>query len=350
MYDVEDFDKIFDNCRYSPALVSAIQENQHVLGGRTFFERLLELLGIKCTDTSGTSPLPAVYRAADTNAGRRMYPPKDDATFAELHTRIVAAPITLHYKYCLVFYLLKDLSPSHHRDVEIAADFAGNVHLDKRFWTFIEGIWELDHLAWETAVENLTYPGLIPTFPDEILMALLGRGEKMGVGGAEGGKDALPAAYFECVRPPLGSDAVRDKFARYMAQRNVTETYYWIRTRPDPEHYGLLEILFEQTLAQAPAPTAAVYPREVRAEELVGLPFTEEEEDWMEEFLTVGKGRTLRGAEDTVQLRRLAGGRFADFAKEGVKGKKVDGVNWETLRDGVRRGVGGRIGEEGYVG
>jgi hypothetical protein len=53
MYDVDNFDAVFGNCRYSPALVSSIQDNQHALPDkRTFFERLLELLGIRCAPKS----------------------------------------------------------------------------------------------------------------------------------------------------------------------------------------------------------------------------------------------------------------------------------------------------------
>lgn len=274
-----------------------------------------------------------------------MYPPKDNATFAELHSRIVKAPIALHYKHCLLYYLLKDLSPSHHHTPEISAQFANTVHLDTRFWFFIDGIWDLDHLQFESAVSSLTYPGLIPTFPDEILFALLSRGEVHGMGGAQGGADPLPAAYWECVRPPLADGKVRRKFATYMAQRNVTETYFWIRTRAESERLELLEVLVQETLAAAPPPTADEYPKEERAQELVALPFEEREEEWLIRYLAEGKGRSLRGAEDTVQMRRLAGGRFAEFAKEGAKGRLAGGVNWDGLRDGVRRGVGERIKE-----
>ena len=47
MRDVEDYEDIFPS-GYPDGLTSAIYENQSMLGGRTFFERLLELLSIKC--------------------------------------------------------------------------------------------------------------------------------------------------------------------------------------------------------------------------------------------------------------------------------------------------------------
>jgi hypothetical protein len=52
MLDIEDFDAVFsDGVTYSDGIVQQIQEYQHALGGRTFFERLLDLLKIKGTST-----------------------------------------------------------------------------------------------------------------------------------------------------------------------------------------------------------------------------------------------------------------------------------------------------------
>ena len=48
MRDIEDYELIFPHGSYTEALRSDIQESQSTLGGRTFFERLLELLNVKC--------------------------------------------------------------------------------------------------------------------------------------------------------------------------------------------------------------------------------------------------------------------------------------------------------------
>lgn len=275
--------------------------------------------------------------------GRRIYPPRTERDLRELHKRISDAPITPHFKQCLIFYLLKDLSPSQHKEKELATQFAQSVHLSKPFWTFIDGIWELDHLQYDVAVGLLTHPSIIPTFPDEILHALLNRRETSS---SLYDTDFLPLAYYNCAKPPLANDALKTQFVKYMATRNVTETYYWIRARPEYEHTALLEALFEQTLDRAnwaPAEVKERYPTEDKAMELVSLPFSEEEERWLENFLTEGKGRTLRGAEDTVLMRRLATGQLREFTSEkGTKGRKYDGLNWETLKDGVKRGLGPR--------
>jgi hypothetical protein len=288
-------------------------------------------------------------------AGSKLYPPKNNQQLHNLHERIISAETSLHNKHCLIFYLLKDLSPQHHGSTELATGFARDVHLEKRFWTFIEGLWALDHLEFRTAVENLTHPSIIPTFPDEILFTLLKGRDKLGSVGVQKGAedDILPLAYYNCVKPPLEDQKVRDEFAKYMSGRNVTETYYWIRDRPDHEHKPLLEILIEQTLERSAWSSGAedeLYTREEKAVEFVSLPFSEEEEEFVEKFLTEGRGRTYQGAQDTVLMRRIAMGRLVDVASEtGTRGRKHDGVNWEMLKDGVKRGLGPRKHEENFV-
>ncbi|KAL5387476.1 hypothetical protein PMIN02_008136 [Paraphaeosphaeria minitans] len=332
MFDIEDYDQIFPYGSYAEGLRRDIAECQSTLGGRTFFERLLELLNIKW---------------------RKIYPPNGDDGLRELHNRICEAPITLHYKHCLVFYLLRDLSPHYKTSPEWATQFATSVHLETRFWTFIEGIWELDHLQFDNAVGHLTHPSIIPTFPDEILLTLVNRRHHQLSTMSE--TDILPLAYYNCVKPPLATEAVRQPFVQYLAARNVTETYYWIRARPDHEHRQLLEALVEQTLdhrawgAGDPSVIESIYPRQEKAVELVGLPFSPEEEEWIEKSLTEGKGRTLKGAEDTVLMRKIATGRLHSFvAGKSKQGKAHHGVDWKTLKDGVKKGLGPREGEEGF--
>jgi hypothetical protein len=54
MLDVEDFDAVFQHTYYSDGIVRQIQEYQHALGQKSFFERLLDLLRIKNLGTSGS--------------------------------------------------------------------------------------------------------------------------------------------------------------------------------------------------------------------------------------------------------------------------------------------------------
>lgn len=49
MRDIDEFESVFpEDTTYSQNLADQIELNKKQLGGRTFFERLLELLQIKC--------------------------------------------------------------------------------------------------------------------------------------------------------------------------------------------------------------------------------------------------------------------------------------------------------------
>ncbi|KAF2176344.1 hypothetical protein K469DRAFT_678690 [Zopfia rhizophila CBS 207.26] len=323
MLDIDDFDAVFRGNIYSKGLIDEIEGNRFLLGGKLFFDRLLELLQIKV---------------------QRLYPPKSDQQLRELHQRIVNAPTALHNKHCLLFYVLRDFTNSYHEHTEISAVFGGLIHLEKRFWTFLEGLWALDHLNLETAVGYLTHPTIIPTFPDEIILALL----KHKPRDITDDDHILPMAYYNSAKPPLDNEEAKKEFVKYMANRNVTETFYWIRARQEYERRHLFEILVEETLDRYTSDK--LEERSARATELVGLPFDEEEERWFEEFLTEGKCRNINGARDTIMVRRIATGRLKDAANDGkLRGKKWDRVNWDILKDGIKSGLGPRSDEDSFV-
>lgn len=84
--------------------------------------------------------------------------------------------------------------------------------------------------------------------------------------------------------------------------------------------------------------------------ELVSLPFSDVEEKFIEEFLSTGKGRSYRNAEDTVMMRRIATGRLSDVVKDqDTRGRRADGVNWDSLKNGIDKGLGPRRDEDGFA-
>ena len=200
-------------------------------------------------------------------------------------------------------------------------------------------------MNFETAVGQLTHPSIIPTFPDEIMLTLLNR---RFYHGQKAFDDVLPLAYYNCAKPPLVKEDVKTEFVKYMAGRNVTETFYWIRARPEYEHKPLLDILIEETLDRSAwSSSDEEYTREEKAMEFVSLPFDDGEEAYVDHFLTEGKGRNFRGAGDTVMMRRIATGRLQQAVGDVAnKGRKHDNVNWDLLKDGVKRGLGPRRDEE----
>lgn len=165
--------------------------------------------------------------------------------------------------------------------------------------------------------------------------------------------DILALAYYNCVKPPLEDEKTRVEFAKYLAGRNVTDMYDWIHSRPEHEQKPLLEILIDETLnhnAWSDRSEDGVYTRDAKAYELVSLPFTNEEEQFIEKFLTEGRGRTFQNAQDLVMMRRIATGKLADVAADvATRGRRLDGVNWDVLKDSVKRGLGPRKDEKDFV-
>ncbi|KAF2144504.1 uncharacterized protein K452DRAFT_245384 [Aplosporella prunicola CBS 121167] len=312
MLDVNDFEAVFSfdpNYTYSQTTITSINSNRRTLGGTLFFDKLLAQLHIK----SG-----------------HLYPPHKNADLRDLHERIVTAPIADHHKQSVLFYILRDCRAPD-AALDPADSFAKSCYLPQKYWVVVEGLWEMDHLQFRPAMESLTHPSLLPTFPAEVLLTLLEHVQ-------ESDRD-LPLAYYNCVQPPLTTPALQTSYFRYLAGLSVTEAYAFLQAQPSQTQKNLLQILISETLSFVP-----LSERAERSVELIDLPFTDEEEEWFEDYLLAGKGRTLHGARDTVVMRRIAVGKYADALDVGkqLTGRRYDGVTWESIKDKIGRGLGPR--------
>jgi hypothetical protein len=121
-----------------------------------------------------------------------------------------------------------------------------------------------------------------------------------------------------------------------MCTASLTEAFYFSRSQGPSRHQQLFDQLIHSVLA-----SHAGDARGSRALELIALPLSEEEETWFEEYLVEGKGQALPGARDTVMMRKVATGRIGEAVEFGRKmtGRKFDGVNWASLREGLQQGV-----------
>ncbi|EOD51824.1 hypothetical protein UCRNP2_1380 [Neofusicoccum parvum UCRNP2] len=319
MLDINDFEAVFASDAiggdiYPHAVVNAIRGNRRTLGGSLFFDKLLAQLHVK----SGY-----------------LYPPAKNADLRELHERITTAPIADHYKQSLLFYLLKDSSGEGETRAE---DFAKAVCLPRKYWVVIEGLWHMDRLQFSTprqnALESLTHPSLLPTFPEDVLKVLLEHSPDQGA--------HLPLAYYNTVRPPLTDPELQRAYFRYLTALSVTQSYFFARTQPEQDRRALLEMLVQEAMAHDNREERAQ-----RTEELVDLPLTEEEERWFEEFLLEGKGRSLHASRDTVMARRLATGRYPDAVDVGkpLTGRRFNDVTWDGVKDILGAGLGSRAAE-----
>ena len=167
----------------------------------------------------------------------------------------------------------------------------------------------------------------MPTFPQEILYTLCRHAPK---------DDAtLPLAYFHTVSPSITSNKVLEALFDVMCRASITEAFHFSRSYGDLIHRTLLEYLISFIHL-----SAAGDIRAAKAIELIGLPLTEEEELWFEEYLLEGKGRTLQGVRDTLTARQIASGRLQDALGDGkdLNGRKEDGMNWMTLKASMKQG------------
>lgn len=140
-------------------------------------------------------------------------------------------------------------------------------------------------------------------------------------------------AYYHTACPPLASEKVQKAFFETLCRASITESFYFTRKHDETERRKYLELLIYFVLN-----TGAGQIRSNRATELIGLPLDDREEEWFEECLLRGRGRSLHGAKDTVMMRRLASGKFSNLSTdlESLGGKKIDGVNWDVLKQSMK--------------
>ena len=85
-----------------------------------------------------------------------------------------------------------------------------------------------------------------------------------------------------------------------------------------------------------------------RSVELVNLPFTHEEDDWFEDYLLRGEGRTLRKSGDTWMMRKIGTGKFSEsLSVKGLSNRSISGLDWGTLSKAVQDGLGPRLDCDG---
>ena len=297
MYEWQDFKTVFQpkpDFKPDAKHAEAILRHREELGGTLFFDRIWNSLGLKHPT--------------------KNYPPKSNAELRTLWSKIVQAQVGDEQKLALLYYLVRDV-----RTGNLEAHFVRNTHLPEKYRLMVSGLWELDHLQFSKALEHLTDPSLTPTFADDILLVLLQQPKC---------DKALAMAYYVTVRPPLRDQQTLNSYFALLTQTNIIEAYNFAKQNPSHQR------LFEELVVSVHEEDASD-ARAQRALQLLGLPFTEEEELWFEECLLKGRAARAPGAKDSVLMRRLATGKLhaGSSAVERLKGSKIDGVNWEDIRE-----------------
>ncbi|KAF4636064.1 hypothetical protein G7Y89_g2023 [Cudoniella acicularis] len=327
MFNFQSFEDVFESdpeCSFDEDAVKEIESNRKTYEG-LFVEKVMKLMGIK---------RPSKY-----------YPPKSNADLRNLHKVLIETTAADHHKISVLYYLLLHLDyPTGERRLSVA--FERKSSLPNKYSTYMKGLWHLDRgefavcppnprplfkaNTFQDAVQYLTHPSLIPTFPDEILEVLVRYSTK---------DLTLALAYYYTIQPSLTSNRAIECLISAIARNSVTEAFYFSRSQPQHTQRHMFEMITSLVLHNSPAQTIAD-----RSVELINLPFSEVEEAWFEEYLLQGEGVGIKKARDTVLMRRIGTGKFKEsmaFGK-GLTGRAINGLDWNGLSNAVKDGLGPR--------
>ncbi|KAF2665088.1 hypothetical protein BT63DRAFT_459707 [Microthyrium microscopicum] len=320
MLDITLFDDVFGlvgKNHYPTHLVGPVHAAQEELDAPLYFHRLLDVLNLKTSS--------------------KLYPPKNAKEFRTLHQHIAEASCQTIQKQALLYYLIKDCCVVA-KDNSAADAFQKAACLPKKYWFAMQGLWCLDKLNFKEAVEYLTQPSLLPVFGSEILATLLRAGE-----------DSLALAYFDATNPALNTPELREQYFAALVRASLTQGFFFMRRQSPSANVRkpLLKALFDSVLS-----LPGGEQRRDRAAELVDLPFDEEEEQWVREYLTKHNGRSDL-SHDILVMRFIAKGEY-NGALEQINRKKTsrsnhDGIKWENVAQAVNRGIGERKGLDGWT-
>lgn len=243
----------------------------------------------------------------------------------KLHDAIISSNAADHVKISVIFYILLDFDAPTGRRV-LSTEFEKVTNLPHKYSIFMKGLWHMDRLEFDMALQYLTHPSLTPTYPDAILEALVRH--------ADSGDFSLALAYYYSVQPTLTSAPALESLFTAIVRTSVTEAFYFLRTQPEHTQRHMFEVLIGVVHQGSPAEVAVQF---------VNLPLTAEEEEWFEEYLVHGDGHDLKHANDTLKMRRIGTGNFEGSLAIRKPTKAIDGLDWNKLSGAVKSGLGSRL-------
>lgn len=273
------------------------------------------------TDSQRRAPFDKITAA-------KYYPPKSNNDLRNLHRAICETNGADHHKISVFYYILLDFDyPTGRR--EYSMTFESRSFLPQKYQIYMKGLWHMDRGEFEDALQYLTHPSIIPTFPDDILETLVK---------ISNNDLTLSLAYYHTVQPTLtGLRAIECLFSA-LGRTSVTEAFYFSRGQTETTQRHMFEMLISLVLNNSPKETMAD-----RCVELINLPLTKQEEEWFEDYLLQGEGRGLKKALDTVMMRKIGTGNFAESLDlKGFSKNNIAGLDWGVLSDAVEDGLGPR--------
>ncbi|QUC20976.1 uncharacterized protein UV8b_05217 [Ustilaginoidea virens] len=286
---------------YDRKMQQEIESRRKQADGVLFIDRVMNALGI---------------------GKAKAYPPKTENSLRQLHQQICETGMSMHHKFSLLYYLLLDFDDLHRHDF-VSENFALLSGMPNNYQLFMKGLWYMDKQEYPKAVEYIAHPSLDPDFADDIIVTLVKH--------ASHGDFSLALSYFYSVQPILKSSVALGLLFEAMTRTNVTEALLYSRTHPQHTREQLFRRWVSCVLDLG---RGEDLPN--RTSELIFMPFDAAEEAWIEEYLTVGDGRNLKRARDTLLMRKIACDRFDDVSKLRASG------HWAAVVDGIRAGTEGQ--------
>ncbi|KAK3848075.1 MAG: nuclear pore complex assembly-domain-containing protein [Linnemannia gamsii] len=178
---------------YSDSELREIEQRRKQLGGKLFYDRLLEFVNVK----TGI-----------------LYPPKDHGQQRNLWTNIyVYGNLESDNRNCLAYYLLKN----QHGDV--SEQFLREYRIPPKFVDLINGFWALDHFDFKTAVLYLSRPGLTVDWIEDVVEAI-----------AQHGSPQLARQFIVAADLDYTSDKFIETKMKILIETDFAEAFYYQRS------------------------------------------------------------------------------------------------------------------------
>ncbi|KAI8351621.1 nuclear pore complex assembly-domain-containing protein [Mortierella sp. GBAus27b] len=182
---------------YSDAELAEVEQRRRQLGGKLFYDRLLEFVEI------------------DVGV---LYPPRDHAQQRNLWTNIyVHGNLNVDNRNCLAYYLLKN------KHDEASEVFLNEFMIPPRFVDLMNGFWALDHFDFKGAVLYLSRPGLTVDWIEDVIEAIY-----------EHGSPQLARQFILAANLNLTSDRFLDLKMKVLLATDFTEAFSFQRSSTTP--------------------------------------------------------------------------------------------------------------------
>ncbi|KAF9195332.1 hypothetical protein BGZ51_002847 [Haplosporangium sp. Z 767] len=182
-----------DRFKYTVEERAEIEERRQKMGGRLFYDRLLEFV--------------------DLEVGV-LYPPQDHRKQQNLWTNLhFNGTLRSDNRNCLAYYLLKDQSG------DMSQQFLNKYKIPKSFVDLMDGFWALDHFQFKNAVLYLSRPGLTVDWIEDVIEVIY-----------EHGSPQLARQFIVASNLKPSSERFVDLNMNILLRTDLIEAFYYQRS------------------------------------------------------------------------------------------------------------------------